>query len=94
LSESSIAGGVGFWGTFVVSGRWDVALFGEAQSRVVVSLDPSDIGLFRDLAKEYMLPWVELGVVGGSGFSLGDLIDIPLVNLQHAWESGLEENLA
>ena len=94
LSESSIAGGVGFWGTFTVSGRWDVALFGEAQSRVVVSLDPSDMGLFRDLAREYRLPWVELGVVGGSGFSLGDLIDIPLVNLQHAWESSLEDNLA
>ena len=38
LAECSIQGGIGFDGDFLVDDRWDVTLFGERQSRVVVSL--------------------------------------------------------
>ena len=44
LAESSILGGVGFQGNDLIarlSTSWDAALFGERQSRIVVSLAPS-----------------------------------------------------
>ena len=38
LAECAIQGKIGFTGDFPVPDRWDAALFGEKQSRIVVSL--------------------------------------------------------
>ena len=40
LAESCVQGGVGFVAGAVLPPRWDAALFGEGQSRIVVSLHP------------------------------------------------------
>jgi phosphoribosylformylglycinamidine synthase len=93
LAESCIEGGIGFWGTFSTAGRWDAALFGEAQSRIVVSLAPRDLSQFQQMAQEQDVPLVELGLVGGTGFSLADLVDVPVTVLETAWSGGLEEAL-
>ncbi|MBI4281964.1 MAG: phosphoribosylformylglycinamidine synthase subunit PurL [Chloroflexi bacterium] len=93
LAESCIAGGIGFRGTFLVEGRWDAALFGEAQSRIVVSLSPQDMAHFEVMASEGGVPWVQLGSVGGTAFSLPPLMNVPVAELEAAWKGGLEKAL-
>ncbi|MBF8267075.1 MAG: purL [Dehalococcoidia bacterium] len=93
LAESCIAGGIGFKGACAVGGRWDAALFGEAQSRIVVSVASGDIPRFRALAREQGVPWVELGRVGGDRLTWDGLLDVPLESLEAAWRGGLEKAL-
>ena len=93
LAESCFAGGIGFVGNFTVDGRWDAALFGEAQSRIVVSLAAVDLDNFATLASEQNVPWVMLGDVGGNVFSLPALMNVDLVELESAWKDGLEKML-
>ena len=91
LSESCIAGGVGFSGDLKVGGRWDAALFGEAQSRVVVSLRPEDLGELTKLAAELDVPFVSLGrITSKPVLALGGLVDLPVEELEYAWKRGLE----
>ena len=93
LAESCVAGGIGFNGSFHVEGRWDAALFGEAQSRIVVSLAPNGLARLEELASEQDVPLVQLGSVGATTLSLPTLIDVPLDKLETAWRDGLEEAL-
>ena len=81
-------------GTFDIAGRWDAALFGEAQSRIVVSLSSGDLPRFEALASEQSVPWVVLGLVGGTALSLPPLMDVSLDAVKAAWRGGLEEALA
>ena len=90
LAESSIAGGLGFHGAFKVAGRWDAALFGEAQSRVVVSLRPDYLGELERMALELNVPLVCLGAVrAGPRFIIDGVVDLPTEELAGAWHSGL-----
>ena len=93
LAESCVAGDIGFKGAFSVQGRWDAALFGEAQSRIVVSVAPQDLPRREQLASEQDVPWVRLGSVGGTTLSLPTLLDAPLDSLETAWRGGLEQAL-
>ena len=51
LAECCIAGAVGFRGSGGISGRWDAALFGERQSRIVVSLAPEAVDAFAGICR-------------------------------------------
>ena len=93
LAEASVAGEIGFHGEFEVSGRWDAALFGEGQSRIVVSAAPERLADLERIAAEEGVPWLRLGVTGGERFRLGDLVDLPLEEVAHALRDGLEEAL-
>ena len=93
LAESCLAGGIGFKGTVPVDWRWDAALFGEAQSRIVVSLAPKDVARLEELALEQGVPWVQLGSVGGTTLSVPPLMDAALDKLETAWRGGLEAAL-
>ncbi len=93
LAESCIAGGVGFIGAAAVTGRWDAALFGETQSRIVVSLAAGALPALERLAAEEDAPMVRLGVTGGDSLSLPGVMDVPLSALDDAWRHGLERAL-
>ncbi|MFQ5860032.1 MAG: AIR synthase-related protein, partial [Dehalococcoidia bacterium] len=93
LAECSIVGELGFRGTFSTAGRWDVTLFGEAPSRVVVSLTPEEVSQLKALAGELQVPLMELGVVQREHFQLPGLLDLPLAELAEAWHHGLERAL-
>ena len=93
LAESAVQGGLGFGGGFPIEGRWDAAFFGEAASRVVVSLAAADAPRFQRLAADRGVPLANLGVVGGARFTIGDRIDLSLAALSDAWEGGLERAL-
>jgi phosphoribosylformylglycinamidine synthase subunit PurL len=92
------AGGedVGFHGSEAFSRlpkRWDAALFGEGQSRIVVSLRPEQFPMLKRLAAEMSVPVLELGVTGGSRFQLGRYVDLSLEEIRDPWHNGLERAL-
>jgi len=91
LAESCIAGGIGIKGKWKIAGRIDSELFGEGQSRIVVSLEPARLGELRNLAARHRVPLKELGVAGGDRFLIKDVVDLPLAEVTGAWKSGLEK---
>ena len=90
LAESSIAGNIGFTASFALSGRWDAALFGETESRIVVSLPEDRLTQLQRLCSDEGVPSVVLGRVGGSMLSLGSSIDLDLDDVEDEWSGGLE----
>jgi len=93
LAEACIAGEVGFEGDFPCVGRWDAALFGEAQSRIVVSLESGHLDALKRLAEEMGVPLCVLGTATGKRFQIEGLVDLPMSRVDHAWHYGLEELL-
>ena len=93
LAESCIQGGVGFRGQHELPRRWDAALFGERQSRIVVSLDEAGWPALEQLAVERRVPAIRLGATEGDKFRLGHDIDLPLQEIARAWQHGLEQAL-
>ena len=71
LAESCIAGGVGVVIDAALPDRWDAPLFGEGQSRIVVSLSPRSLGAFAEVCRHERAPWLELGAVGGHDAASG-----------------------
>ena len=75
--------------------RPDLALFGEAPSRVVVTCAPGDLEAVRELAGD--LPFAVLGVVTGESLrcTMGDeeLLALPVSELHGVYES-LPDRLA
>jgi phosphoribosylformylglycinamidine (FGAM) synthase-like enzyme len=70
--------------------RWDVAFFGESQSRIVVSLRPEQFPTLKRLAEGMSVPVLELGVTGGSRFQLGRYLDLSVTEIRGPWYNGLE----
>ena len=93
LAECCIAGGIGFTGDFRVTGRWDAALFGEQQSRIVVSLPADGLGALESTCAGEGVPWARLGRVGGDSLAIGDLIDAPVSELDGVWRYAIERAL-
>lgn len=93
LAESSVAGNIGFTGDFQISGRWDAALFGEAQSRIVVSVSPDRLQDLEAIAFEEDVPWTRLGVTG-ENFVLPEMEEITVSELADALSHGLQERSA
>ena len=102
LAESAIAGGLGIeCGTDTALGRslaepgcrWDAALFGEAQSRIVVSLAQEKLESLESACAQEGLEWCVLGRIGESRFTIGSLIDLPMSGVNDAWRNGIEARL-
>ena len=102
LAESSIAGGLGMecgndtalGSKLAESGsRWDAVLFGEAQSRIVVSLDPERLDTLESLCTQERVEWTVLGRVTGSRFAIGSLIDLQVSEIESTWRNALQKRL-
>ena len=91
LAESCVRGGVGFSGSSDWPRRWDAALFGERQSRILVSLPQSAWPVLERMGAEYRIPVRRLGTTGGDRFRLGSLLDLPLADIASAWNHGLTD---
>ncbi|MDA0264703.1 MAG: phosphoribosylformylglycinamidine synthase subunit PurL [Chloroflexi bacterium] len=90
LAECSIQGGVGFTGDFPVPERWDVALFGERQSRIIVGLPEDQWDALVGLASGLGVPVTRLGQTGGDRFRVNDQMDLLVSQISEAWNNGLE----
>jgi phosphoribosylformylglycinamidine (FGAM) synthase-like enzyme len=94
LAEMAIAGGHGLDAPDVNLGpRVDAALFGEAQSRVLVAIRPDRRGMLEQIARAGDVPFARIGrVTAEPRFRFGP-IDCSLDELQDAYEGGLERAL-
>ena len=103
LAESCILGCIGFRGVLDAA-RWDTTLFGEKQSRIVVSLDSADVPKLAELARSRGVPLLSLGRTDGDRLVLrvGDeatndgsnggppAIDLPVERISDVWTQSLE----
>jgi phosphoribosylformylglycinamidine synthase subunit PurL len=68
-------------------------LYGEAPSRIVVSLPPERWDEMMALAGVAGLPITRLGTVGGDHLRLAGLLDVPVSALAESWRGGLARTL-
>jgi phosphoribosylformylglycinamidine synthase len=68
-------------------------LFGEAPSRIIVSLEPGMWPDLHQMAASMGVPLTQLGTAGGDRLSLGDGLDLPVALLHSAWQDGLQKAL-
>ena len=94
IAESCILGGIGFISGFDIEGRWDAALFGETQSRIIVSIPPQKLPRLQALAEDMEVPITILGEVGGDRITMPSPIDLPLKDAASAWSNSLETALS
>ena len=90
LAESCITGNIGFTTSFTYSGRWDAALFGETESRIIVSLPEHHLTHLQRLCSDECIPSVPLGTVGGTQLTLGSDLKLDLELIKDSWNSALE----
>jgi phosphoribosylformylglycinamidine synthase II len=69
--------------------RPDAWLFGESQSRIVLSIRRKHVNRIRDLARAADVPVTVLGEVRGRRLRIGTLIDVNVVDLRTAWSQAL-----
>ncbi len=91
IAESCLAHKLGFSGPdWRTEGRLDTALFGEVQSRIVVSLSPKQMAKFEKFISKWQMPLTKLGTVGGNRLKLNNYINISLDVMEKSWLSGLD----
>ena len=74
--------------------RWDALLFGESQSRILVSLHEAQWDRLKQLAAVHGAPMTLLGRVGGERLTIQSdeekpMISLPLMELEKAWKGTL-----
>ena len=94
IAESCILGGIGFTGSFDIEGRWDAALFGETQSRILVSTPPQELPRLQALAEDMKVPLTLLGKVDGDRITMPGPIDLALKDAASAWRNSLKKALS
>ncbi len=79
LAECCIGGNRGFQGEIVRGKRNDASLFGELQSRIIISTMPGRVRMVEEVAAQMRVPLTRLGIVVGCGKIVIDgLINLPL----------------
>ncbi len=94
LAESAFAGGLGVRAEGLhAKRRIDEMLFGESQSRIVVSYPSSAGPAVAAAAATAGVPFSQLGGVGGDRLLIGP-IDVALTDAESSWTNGLKLALA
>ena len=70
--------------------RWDVTLFGERQSRIVVSLSQEHLKKFSLICSDNEVPSVQIGTVNTGSFKIDGLVDLTLKRISDTWGNALE----
>lgn len=73
--------------------REDALLFGETQSRALVSLGKKNIHKLENIASKQGVPMELIGIVGGGRLFIEGLIDIPILKVYESWAFGFEDIL-
>ena len=94
LAESAFDGGRGVQAPDLpLAGRVDETLFGESQSRIIVSYAPLAGAAVAAAAATLSVPLTPIGMVGGDRLRIGP-IDVSLAEAERVWAEGLEQALA
>ena len=73
--------------------RADALLFGESQSRIVVSVKQKNVGRLKEMADHDGVPMQVIGEVGGSRLVIQPLIQLPVEELKEIWAGSLAKRL-
>ncbi|MBI4353183.1 MAG: phosphoribosylformylglycinamidine synthase subunit PurL [Candidatus Omnitrophica bacterium] len=68
-------------------------LFGESQSRVVVSVDPKSLEEAARTVESFSYPYRVIGKVGGKELRVNDLIRVPVEVLAHTWRNAIRRRM-
>jgi phosphoribosylformylglycinamidine synthase len=92
LAESAIAGSIGARIEYrpELAGDGDSTVFGEGQSRVLISVTEDNCGQLERLAHECDVPLTRLGTVGGAVIEWTERFAVPLDTAREAWEHALD----
>ncbi|MFO7981536.1 MAG: phosphoribosylformylglycinamidine synthase subunit PurL [Candidatus Aminicenantes bacterium] len=75
--------------------RTDALLFGETQSRILISLEGKDLDAFKDLAKKRRVPFSVIGKTGGEQICIKHhhktIIDIPVQKVYSSWKNSIPD---
>ncbi|MBI1746894.1 MAG: phosphoribosylformylglycinamidine synthase subunit PurL [Acidobacteria bacterium] len=100
LAECCFSGGrqpIGCEIRLIENTRPDAVLFGEAPSRIVLSIREADAQGLREIAARHKAPLTEIGRVGGEDFKIcinqALIIARPIAQLKESWENPLPQSV-
>lgn len=70
--------------------RPDALLFGETQSRIIITLNAKDLAKAEKIAGDHQVPWTVMGEVGGHNLKIGKMIDSPVEALAETFDRAIE----
>ena len=73
--------------------RADALLFGESQSRIIVSVKGKNLNRLKEIAEKEEAPMQVIGEVGGARFVVQPMIRVSVEELKAVWGSALERRL-
>lgn len=73
--------------------RQDALLFGETQSRIVLSAKPKNLKKIMQIARKNRAPIAPIGKVGGKSLVMGKMINLSIGKLYKAWHGAIESYL-
>ena len=73
--------------------RADSALFGETQSRVIISVKPKNSKKFESLAKQFSVPCFKIGKVTKSGLKIGKWIELTSEKIEKTYYEAIERRM-
>jgi phosphoribosylformylglycinamidine synthase len=91
LGEMAVQSRLGFRVSGVTS---HIDLFGEAPSRVVLSVAPTNLRAVVSRLEGANIGHVELGIAGGDRLIVDGLVDVGLAEAIHTWKAALPDALA
>ena len=68
-------------------------MFGEIQSRIIISMSRDSVDQFSEMAKALDVPWLEIGIVGGDSLLWEGLVQVTIEQMESAWKNGLQQAL-
>ena len=85
VAESSILSNIGFKSNITIKGRWDVSLFGEKHSRIIISINPKQIDVFSKICDKYKMPYINIGNTAKEIFQIKEYISTTVSDLKKAY---------
>jgi len=73
--------------------RGDALLFGETQSRIVISFLENNLKELKELAEKKEVPLSVIGITGGDKLVFEGFFECSLAEMRQKWENGLRERL-
>ena len=68
-------------------------LFGESQSRVVISIDPKNLKSAQEVIKCHATPFEAIGKTGGKQLAINDLVRVGLEDLKNTWRGAIKRRM-
>ena len=93
LAESSFQNDIGVNIEIAENISDKALLFGESQSRVVVSIEETDAKKLENIAKDNKTPFKRIGYTRKNIFKFNNLIDLQLKEMKRKWETAIEQQL-